>query len=184
MYTRCKMDSDDLINLLACLCKPKNVNYAVIASDEFDTISLDSLPLFVIFNESPRSSIGSHWCAAMFIKKRSEIVSHVFDSYGVPINKKEFQYDFRVGTENLQQLQSNYSTVCGYWCLYWIYCKLNKVDEKTFLSLFSGDVNKNDNIVKNFGIRLRRCCKYDFYKCSKKIGCVARLGNSAIKNSE
>lgn len=171
------MDSDQLEKYLACMCRPKNVGYAVIASDEFEKLVLDKFPFFVIFNESPRSHSGTHWCVAHFKTRHSRIECHLFDSFGVSMKKKNIEFNFVVNSENLEQLQSNYSSVCGQWCLYWVYSKLNNIGLDTFLSQFSSDHAQNDKIVSNFGKKLAKCCKCRCKSTQKTISCVARLVN-------
>lgn len=168
------MDSEQLENYLACMCRPKNVGYAVIAADEFDKVLIKKFPFFVIFNESPRSHSGTHWCVALFKSRNSRIECHIFDSIGVLMKKKKIDFNFVINSENLQQLQSNYSNVCGMWCLYWVYCKLANVSNDTFLSQFTQDYETNDKIVIKFGKRPAKCCKCQCKFPQKLISSVAR----------
>lgn len=170
------MDSDELITLLSCICEPKKVDYTVIASDEFDTLSFSKFPLFVVFNESPRSSDGTHWCVALFTKKHHGIQCIMFDSFGVPMKQKKLQFKYAVAQENLRQLQSDFSNVCGLWCLFWIQSQLNHMSTKKMTTLFSSDLESNDMIITRFGERLRRCCcNCEPKTAGKKIGCVPRV---------
>lgn len=171
------MDSDELFMLLSCLCEPKKVDYAVIAADEFDDLSFNKFPLFVIFNESPRSSNGTHWCVALFQKKHHGIKCLLFDSYGVSITHKEIKFNYAVCEENLRQLQSDISNVCGMWCLFWVHAQLNNKSTKNMTTLFSSNLEENDKIVSRFGNRLRRCCKCQMKATGKKLGCVPRVQN-------
>lgn len=169
------MDSDEIHALLSCICSNENVDFAVIASDEFDDLSFDKFPLFVVFNESPRSSEGSHWCVALFKKKHHGIECEVFDSFGVKTSQKHIRYNFFVTRENVKQLQSDYSSTCGFWCLYWVHSQLHYISTKRFLAQFTSDLNLNDQIIMRFGKRLRRCCKGDTTSTKRKIGCCSRI---------
>lgn len=168
------MDSDELFTLLSCLCETKKVDYAVIAADEFHTLSFKKFPLFVVFNESIRSSDGSHWCVALFKKKHHGVECLLFDSYGVPMHHKKINFNYAIHHENVRQLQSDFSNVCGLWCLFWVQSQLNNTNTDKMITLFSSDLEENDKVITRFGTRLRRCCKCEQKTAGKKIGCVPR----------
>ncbi len=162
---------------LACMCRPKNVGFAVIAADEFDQVLIEKFPFFVIFNESPRSHSGTHWCVALFKSRHSRIECHIFDSFGVPMKKQNIEFNFVINSENLRQLQSNSSQVCGFWCLYWVYCKLANVSSDNFVSQFSQNTEQNDKIVSKFGKRLAKCCKCPCKVSKNILFCLSRNDN-------
>jgi len=103
---------------------------------------------------------GSHW-TALYITKNSEIL--YFDSFGLPypVEIKEFVSNKPVAI-NTRQIQDINSTLCGYYCLWFLkYIETNK-NNKTksifeiydnFLNIFRFDTIQNGDIVKKyFGI--------------------------------
>lgn len=93
------------------------------------TFAIDTLPLhprtkkpcgYICNTESSKNS-GEHWLAIYFPKRGP---TEYFDSYGLPINSLKMKYF--VGhrfKRNKLFLQSPYTTVCGQYCLLFIYMK-------------------------------------------------------------
>lgn len=107
------------------------------------------LPCSVIINLDNSKQKGSHWvCIHIDIQKKAEY----FDSYGFPPTNREFisfmQKNSNVWTYNTQGLQDYFSTVCGNYCVVYLYFKTRHYTMKDFLGLFSSDRLNNDLLIK------------------------------------
>lgn len=110
---------------------------------------------FIVCNTSDSSDIGEHW----FVIYRNEKVIECFDSLGIDSEKLSILQEnitFK-GTNKLKfnktQVQSNTTSTCGYFCIYFIFQRFYNRDLKfaeLLNEIFSVDVNKNEEIVKQF----------------------------------
>ena len=109
-----------------------------------------------IVNLDKADKPGSHWISLMY-DGRGNIV--YFDSYGLPPEHKHIVDRVRGKLlVNNKRLQSVFSSVCGYYCLYCILeyskgCSLSKIVKR-----FTNDFSVNDKYV-------RSCCQ-DRFLCS------------------
>ena len=103
--------------------------YANKIMDNFDGVSpLDMLPIKVqktynlIVNTEPSNLPGQHWIA---IVVRPGKVAYVFDPMGFPPPLKVQTWlsirKLRWTSNNNRQVQSNTSTMCGFYCLYFLF---------------------------------------------------------------
>lgn len=169
------MNSEELFNLLGCICKPKNVSFYVIASDEFDQVSFEKLPVIIIFNASPRNSStnGTHWLAACVTRKRHHNINiEVFDPLGKKVEDYGLKFRYAVKTENKIKIQGDESDKCGEFTLFWCYHQLNGTPTSHFITFFSNNVCQNDAIVEKFSRRLKRCCFFYINVCENKLTCI------------
>lgn len=144
---------------LAKICRRhKFINkrfYGVVCKDEIPLI----IPAqkFLIVNTAKRSEIGKHW---VVIYTTSDSDLEYFDSYGERPPEDmglEWLYDVRTNTK---RLQSTYTSVCGQYCLYFIYkrsCGLsmeNIVSNKFSADNFLGNDSKVCRFVYDiFGLK-------------------------------
>ena len=130
------------------------------AQDEIQFLSIQSFPVCFIVNFDERSRRGSHWIALRITRKKVE----VFDPLGfnskvwpkIPFHLllflKTLSFDRKIIFN--RQIQSVKSSLCGYFCLYFIMAR-NRFSFQTICSSFSSDLFKNDSIL----IYLLRSCK-------------------------
>lgn len=135
-----------------------------------------STPCAIVINTDPDTKPGSHWIA-IFIDKFKN--GEFFDSYGFP-PQVEFHKQFlnsacRKWTHNPMSLQSYNTTVCGQYCLVFLYFKARGKSLSDFLKKFSSDSHRNDKIVTQIyyrlfkSVNLKKSCN-----CSKPQGCGQR----------
>lgn len=81
----------------------------------------------MVINESPASSIGTHW-VAVYGKTNEEV--YYFDSFGEPPNEylKDFLTNFTYIHYNNRKLQNVLSDNCGNICITFIILMSNNVD--------------------------------------------------------
>lgn len=155
--------------LRQCLSLIKTIPVHVCASDELQNITSDQF--IIICNNEPSFKPGLHWLA--FFKSKHQNVVEFFDSFG--LNIEMYGYDFsnfviRYGGSYKScelQLQSNKTSLCGQFCLYFILNRFSGISYQTILNTFSKNLKNNDNIVTNFinktfsSINLVKCTKWE-----------------------
>ena len=119
-------------------------------------ISRDTLPQnpeegFYIVNFDRHGQPGSHWIC-MQIGKSS---NSYFDSYGKKAPKfVEAHFHSFLGNKkierNSKQLQSEFSTTCGQWCMYFVWRKCTGWNMKNITSPFKSEMPlMNDYVMNN-----------------------------------
>jgi hypothetical protein len=122
--------------------------------------SIDKIPKsikekhFFICNLSPSESPGSHWIVVVRSEKDT---LEIFNSLGVEnIDNLKPNFRFRNHfnfTFNEQRFQSNQSTSCGLFCIYFIIHRILNFDmcfEHILEDIFNVDPQINENLVINF----------------------------------
>ena len=107
-------------------------------------------PSCLIANTQPSGEPGEHWIA-IFINK--EGFGDYFCSYGTSpasvfrlfLNRECIAWNF-----SRKQIQSCYSTTCGQYALFFLFCRARGLPMFKFLSLFTSDRDENDAIVTAF----------------------------------
>lgn len=106
-------------------------------------------PCGLIVNTDPDYKAGSHWIGIYIDKFRT---GEYFDSFGFPPNVdshlKFLRSSCRKWSYNTKGLQSYDSTVCGQYCLLFLYFRAKGFSMSEFLALFSNDSEKNDSLVR------------------------------------
>lgn len=107
-----------------------------------------SRPFFAVVNLDPDSKPGSHWVA---ISIDSNGLGEYFDSYGR--NASSYHKSFLARNchnwyYNSKILQNYFTTVCGEYCLVYLYFKFKGLSMKTFLNLFTEETMFNDLLVR------------------------------------
>lgn len=101
---------------------------------------------FIVVNLDPSYLPGSHWVAIRISPSR-KIISEYFDSYGNDPNDTIEQYIGGNYIAQTKQLQSASSTICGQWCMYYIWYRCRGYTLSEIVSQFSSNTEKNDDIV-------------------------------------
>jgi len=129
----------------------RNCEVGVLASDELKLVTKKHF--YIIVNSDPSDQPGTHWLAFM---KRGKYLEF-FDSFGKPVTfygqnfidfvKKHGPYL----KYNTTQLQSNSSSLCGKYCLFFLAHRNLYYTYDEILSMFSKThLEKNDYEVKKF----------------------------------
>lgn len=102
---------------------------------------------FYIVNLNNSYQKGSHWCALYKDKNKS----YYFDSYGF-YPDKEIEPYITPYEYNKYQIQSLYSSSCGYFCIAFVlYMSLNNNNIYNFINMFSKkNFDINENILYNY----------------------------------
>ena len=140
----------------------KDASESLFGTAGFGVYSIDHLPAgrqtscMFIFNTDSSNLPGTHWIAVM-VKKG---VGFVFDPFGhAPpariahwMNTRNYQW-----SSNLRQLQSETSTLCGAYCLYFLWLASSpylkgQLFENIMVALFPLDMTprQHDSTVRNF----------------------------------
>lgn len=125
-----------------------SVHENVYAADQLPTGKV-SLPSSIIINLDTSDQQGSHWvCIHIDAQEKAEY----FDSYGFPPANPSFikymQKNSKMWTYNTRSQQSYFSSVCGHYCIVYLYIRSQHYTLHDFLGLFSIDRDNNDNIIK------------------------------------
>ena len=108
-----------------------------------------------IYNLEPSYMKGSHWLAT-YVKNN---VINYFDSFGMPPFEEMVNHAKRKNLTLLhqdQQLQNLYSSVCGYYCIYFLYEMHNGVDYFDLLKPFTRDTKYNDDFIEKYFKKLEK----------------------------
>ena len=125
----------------------------VYACDQLSSIEINTYPRSFVVNNDPMELLGSHWIAIYFNKQMKR---EFFDSYRKhPIHYNKYFLDFmnRNAVEwehNKIQLQSAFSTVCGQYCIYFLYHHCRKSPMSSIVNSFVNDKLHNDQLVYDF----------------------------------
>lgn len=107
-----------------------------------------STPCALVINTDPDTRPGSHW-VAVFIDKYKN--GEYFDSYGFPplveSHTKFLTTSCKKWIHNKTGLQSYNTTVCGQYCLLFLYFKVHGRSMREFLKIFPGPPLMNDKII-------------------------------------
>ena len=120
--------------------------------DVLKTVSFRSFPVFLIINLDKSGMHGSHWIALGIFKKSIEVFDplgfEIFNWPRVPCNLLSFlhQHSTNRDLHFARRLQSNNSTLCGFYCLYYV-MKRSQTSLQRIQSKFSSTVENNDNIL-------------------------------------
>lgn len=146
------LDSLEISQGLGHLIDPQHASMAgVCARDELPAVFKEIhkrylFPLCMVVNTDDAEGAGIHWVALYFF---SATQCEFFDSYGQTAKSYNIKIPVRaIASANSQQLQSNSSTVCGLYCLYYLAYRCRGV--KNMFACFSPtSTNTNDRKIKS-----------------------------------
>jgi hypothetical protein len=107
-------------------------------------------PSCLIANTQPSGSSGEHWIA-IFINK--EGYGDYFCSFGKPpisVFSSFLNHHCTAWNYSNKTIQNYFSTTCGQYALFFLYCRACGLSLSKFLSLFTKNYEENDNIVTAF----------------------------------
>jgi hypothetical protein len=130
-----------------CACDPI-ISRTFLGVFPCDNLPEPHFPCCFIANTAPTDSSGQHWVVFTFDYDKK---CNYFCSYGQFPNECfiEFLMDYNWKRTN-RQLQSDDSTFCGEYCLAFLYFHCRNVSMHTFMSMFSSNTVKNDQMIANF----------------------------------
>jgi len=145
------MDTQQIIEILSKNVKTKHSFLGVFASDQLPS-TIPHYPVCFVANTDKSSEEGSHW-VAFYVNSPTSIC--FFDSYGNPpmyfeggISRYvEYYEDLEF---NPMRLQSNVTSVCGQYCIYYLYAKCNDCSLNDILLSFIPNQLCNDRKVHHF----------------------------------
>ena len=119
-------------------------------------------PLFFVLNTDPSTEPGTHWLACFF--DRHSNTSEFFDSYGHDPTFYQLTFPANIHVvSNSLQLQSDNSTVCGQYCVFYLYFRLYRMTTLPRIcnQLFTSFASRKsrDRFVSNF---VRKLSKSNF----------------------
>jgi hypothetical protein len=102
---------------------------------------------YLVVNLDPSYMSGSHWIA-ICLKTGPGSINEYFDSYGLEPPQKIKQYLGANYIRQTRQLQGFHSTICGQWCIFYIWRKCQGYSLSEITNKFHGKTKKeNDKLV-------------------------------------
>ena len=142
------MNSQQLRNIMKTDRLGQNYFCGVFASDELKKHKVTKYPSGYIVNTDPSHKSGSHWVAFYFDENKK---GHFFCSYGNPPNDYKFDKwlssNSKTWSFNEQKCQSNWSTVCGQYCVFYL---LHSFRNISIDGIFTPNYDMNDSWVDDF----------------------------------
>lgn len=138
------------------------------------SLSLNKNNYFLIANDSPSTSSGTHWLAFFLTRKNNQNIIEYFDSYGFSPYKNKYFSRFlqRFGNKviyNKKMLQSPFSTKCGKYCICFLHHKSKNKSMASFVKLFSDDFTDNDKKIEKIYKEITKHKSYNQTGGSRKI---------------
>lgn len=106
-----------------------------------------TLPCYIISNLDPNTMPGSHWIA-IYINENGN--GEYFDSFGRAPGKSHLNFINRNCKSiiyNTIRIQNYYTSVCGQYCLVYLFFKYMKCSMNYFLSMFECNTMYNDLLL-------------------------------------
>lgn len=153
------LDSLEISRALGHLIDPQHASMAgVCARDELPAVFKEIrkrylFPLCLVVNTDDAAGQGIHWVAMYF---SSATHCDFFDSYGQSAKYYNFEIPVRkIVVANSHQLQSNSSTVCGLYCLYYLAYRCRNVNNM-FHCFSPASPTSNDRKIKSVVAKLMK----------------------------
>lgn len=145
------MDTQQITAILTNHAKTRSSFLGVFPSDQLPTV-IPYYPACFVANTDTSHQEGHHWLA-FYIHSPHKIC--FFDSFGNPPNYfkgmiSNYVSQYKHIVFNPMHLQSNVSSVCGQYCIYYLYSKCNGRSMKDILSSFVTNQMSNDYKVHHF----------------------------------
>jgi hypothetical protein len=141
------MNSLQIYNALRRFVDRKLCNFVgVFPRDKIPNITkITKFPCCFVLNTDTSKLKGSHWVAVYYSSPKT---CEFFDSYGMlPI---VYNIDIKTSVYNTRHLQSYHSTVCGQYCIYFLYHRSLTHSLHSALRSFSSNPVSNDILVASF----------------------------------
>ena len=125
----------------------------VYACNQLSSIEINEYSKSFVVNTDPMELPSAHWIAIYF---NEQMKGEFFDSYGKhPIHYNKYFLDFmkRNGVQrehNKIQLQRALPSVCGQYCIYFLYHRCRKRSMSSIVNSFVNDKLRNDQLVYDF----------------------------------
>jgi hypothetical protein len=115
-------------------------------------LKLTNFPSGFIINSQPRSQEGQHWLAFYFPSRHTV---EFFDSYAEKPNYYNNYFTrylnaFPIVKLNHVQIQSDFSNVCGLYCLFYLRQRLQNTSMEDIVSMFSSNLTENDVFIYEY----------------------------------
>lgn len=114
----------------------------------------DTIAIICNTEIDPNNTDGLHWIAMYSDNSSPNGQVDYFDSYGKQPDRQSIYYFLNVQGRtwqyNKQCLQMSYSSVCGYYCLYFIIKRCQGETMKDIISGFGTDLLENDKNVQSY----------------------------------
>lgn len=163
------MNSLKLQYILERIIKPPCKFLGVFAKDKIP-LTMTSYPCCFVANTDISSMSGEHWVAYFYDSPQSY---EFFDSYGMPPQVYGF---VSVNNYNRKSLQSLTSSVCGQFCLFYLYLRSRGFTLNQILNSFSSsDSSWNDFQVARYAKKhfaVNNSPAFSNFICSQS--CVSR----------
>lgn len=148
---------------LACSdSRLKNVFGGVYASDLLPP-RIKHLSAFIV-NLDEHHLPGTHWIGIFFEKNTKK--AYYFDSYGLPPSDSNILKFLKNNSDDVVYnrvcFQDNFTTTCGYFCLYFLHCCVRKLFSLNLLS--KSDKKRNEHLIKKFvrqTFKRSQCCHFN-----------------------
>lgn len=144
------MDTQTLSSLLTRMVSPKKCSaLGVFPRDLVSIGAFTTFPACCIANTDPSTEPGEHW-VAFYAAAPNDY--EFFDSYGLRPDKYCFDLSLQAPSYlNHLALQSDYSSTCAHFCLYYLNAKTLGVSMPDIIRSFSPiNLTWNDKLVKKF----------------------------------
>jgi len=127
------MNTEQIHGILSRIIAPPTRFLGVFAKDEIPNPgSLTHFPSCFVANTDPANKPGEHWVAYWFDSADS---CEFFDSYG--LSPKDYGLPISCTSFNTQLLQSLTSSVCGQFCIYYLFYRSRGLPLPQILNSFS-----------------------------------------------
>ena len=182
------MDLEQSLHALFRCTAFKN-SFHVIANDEMKFIQFVNLPKAIIQNVQDGEKPGIHW-VAYFVRELprgqedtdgNRIIWDFFDSYGktpdfYPLNTPPG----RMCSFNENVFQSPFSSLCGHFCIYFLYNRANGIFFSRILQLLSEGKGKYgaERVVKRFTESVSYFKERRAKVCARNQACCTRAKNN------
>ena len=115
----------------------------------------------MIINTEPHNSDGEHWIAVYNVNNYIE----VFDSFGQMSSKGHINFASIARNKplrfNRMSIQCTDSLFCGYYCIFYLYCKVHNMSFDSFLNVFQKSCKLNDAYVLSFVLDKFSLCLFN-----------------------
>lgn len=120
--------------------------------DELVNIRL-SKGYYYICNTDRIFSKGKHWVVIYWDNRNNNDSIEFFDSLGKIPSLHFYKFMKQVKNKIIysnRRLQSVKSDACGYFCLYFIFCRMKGISFNTIINNFSNNLLNNETYVKTY----------------------------------